>query len=86
MPDIIAKFHVEVAVEDGGAAFAPLTLLRWQWRRILEDVEGGLAEYPGLRIVARHHSHADAQVAVTAEDVHGAAESRTLRPDTAGAD
>ena len=85
IPDIVAKFHVKVAVEDT-STFACLALLGRQRRGILEDVEGGLTEYPGLRIVSRHYSHTDAQVTVTAEDVHGAAESRTLRPGDVDAD
>lgn len=81
MPDIVAEFHVEVAIEDGGIYFClRLTLLGRQRRGILEDVEGRFAEYPGFSVVARYHSHADTQVAVTAEHVHGTAEPRSLRP------
>jgi len=85
IPDIVAKFHMKVAIEDTNT-FACLALLKRQRRGILKDVEGGFTEYPGLRIVTRHYSHTDAQVTVTAEDVHGAAESRTLRPGDVDAD
>lgn len=85
VPDIVAELHVEVTVEDGGAGLALLPLLRRR-HAVPEDVEGGLAEYPGLRVVTWHHPHADAQVAVAAEDVDGAAEPRPLRPGDAAAD
>lgn len=86
VPDIIAELHVKVALEDGSAGLALLALLRGRRRGVLEDVEGGLAKYPGLRVVTWHYSHADAQVAVAAEDVYGTAEPRPLRPGDAAAD
>lgn len=73
-PDIVAKLHVEIAVEDGCAGFAVLTLFGRCWADVFKDLEGGLAEYPGLRIITRHNSHTDTQITVTAEDVHGTAE------------
>lgn len=79
VPDIVAKLHMEVAYEDGGAGLALRTLFQRHRRGVLEDVERGLAEHPGLRVIARHHSHADAQVAVATEHVHGTTESRSLR-------
>lgn len=79
VPDVVAKLHVEVADEDGGAGLALLTLFERHRRGVLKDVERGLAEHPCLRVIARHHSHADAQVAVSAEHVHGTTESRPLR-------
>lgn len=72
MPYIVAEFHVEVAVEDGGIYFC-LTLLGRQRHGIREDIESRLAEYPSFSIVARYHSHADTQVTVTAENVYGTA-------------
>lgn len=76
VPDVVAKLHVEVAVEDG---LALLALFQRHRRGILENVERRLAKHPCLRVVARHHSHADAQVAVPAEHVDSTAESRSLR-------
>jgi len=85
VPDIVAELHVEVTVENGGIYFC-LTLLRRQRRGILEDIEGGLAEYPSFRIVTWYHSHADTQIAVTTENIYGTAEPRSLRPGDVVAD
>lgn len=79
LSDIIAELHVKVPVEDrGGSALLPLPVQ--QRGRVPENVQGRLPEYPCLRVVPGHHSHADRQVTVTAEDVHGAPETRPLRP------
>lgn len=87
VPDIVAEFHVEVAIEDGSVYFCLcLTLLGCQRRGILEDVEGRLAEYPSFSIISRYHSHADTQIAVTTEDVYGTTESRSLRSGDVVAD
>lgn len=77
LTDVVAKLHVEIAVEDRSR----LLPLPARYRdRIPEHVQGWLAEYPGVGVVSRHHSHADAQVTVSAEDVDGTAETRPLRP------
>lgn len=77
LADVVAEFHVKITVEDGGRL---LTLPASYRDRIPEHVQGRLAEYPCVRVVSRHDSHADAQVTVSAEDVHGTAETRPLRP------
>jgi len=86
VPDIVTELHVEVSFEDGGASLALLALLRRHRRGILEDVEGRFAKYPGLCVVTWHYPHADAQIAIAAEDIDGAAEPRSLRPGDAAAD
>lgn len=85
MPNIVAELHVEVAVENGGIYFC-LMLLGRQWRDILEDIKSRLAKYPRFRIVTWYHSHADTQITVTAENIYGTAEPRSLRPGDMASD
>ena len=76
LPDVVAELHVEVSVEHRRL----LPLFDDHRRRIPENVQCRLSEDPRVRVVSGHHSHANAEVAVTAEDVDGAAETRPLRP------
>lgn len=75
LPDVVAELHVKITVEHRGL----LTLSTRRGYGIPEHVQRRLPKDPGVRVVSGHDSHADAQVAVAAEDVHGAGETRPLR-------
>ena len=75
LADVVAELHVEVPVEHRRL----LPLFDDHGCRIPENVQGRFSEDPRVRVVSGDHSHADAEVAVTAEDVDGAAETRPLR-------
>lgn len=70
--DVVAELHVEVAGEDAPLLLGHLCGAHREPVQVVEDVDGGLAEEE-VGVVARHHLHAQAEVAVAREDVDGAA-------------
>lgn len=73
---------MEVTLEDGHLAAVPgrrRGRAGGQDGDVLEDVDGGLPEHPGLGVVPGHDAHGDGQVAIAAEDVDGGAHSQRLR-------
>lgn len=69
---VIAELHVELSVKDRLHG-EPLRPLRQNVQVRGEDVHRRLPEHPG-RVVPRDDAHAQAQVTVTGEDVHGTAD------------
>lgn len=68
---VLAELHVEVALEHLTLSLRHPTLHRVTVQ-VDEDLDGRLAEYPRA-LVPRHHLDAETEIAVSGEDVDGAA-------------
>lgn len=75
---VITELHVEVALEDVALLLGHPVRVDGVRVQAVEDVDGGLAEEPRVRVIAGHHFHAQTEVAVAGEDVDGAADSQLI--------
>lgn len=65
---------MEVSFEDGRPPRLQFLVLEMVYAS--ENVDRGLSEHPALRVIPRHDPHADAEIAVSHENVDGLAQTQ----------